>query len=135
MNSIMKKLIVPCGCLLMAVALMSADKDDKVMKKENGVYIVNTTTLGKDVVGYEGPTPLKVYIKGDKIQKIEFLENQETPRYWKAAANHLQNKWDGMSVKDAKTKAVDGRTGATYSSDAVKKNVKLAVEYYEKHKK
>jgi electron transport complex protein RnfG len=29
---------------------------------------------------------------------------------------------------------VDGRTGATMSSDAVKKNVKLAVEYYEKNK-
>ena len=39
-----------------------------------------------------------------------------------------------MTVKDAKTKEVDGRTGATYSSDAVKKNVKLAVEYYEKNK-
>ena len=39
-----------------------------------------------------------------------------------------------MTVKNAKTKEVDGRTGATYSSDAVKKNVKLAVEYYEKNK-
>ena len=130
----MKKAIIPCACLLMAVALTSANKKDNVMVKENGVYVVNTTTLSKDVVGYEGPTPLKVYIKGGKIQKIEFLENQETPKYWRAAVNHLQNKWDGMSVKDAKTKEVDGRTGATYSSDAVKKNVKLAVEYYEKNK-
>ena len=130
----MKKLMITCACLLMAVMLTSADKDDKVMVKENGVYVVNTTTLGKDVIGYEGPTPLKVYIKANKIQKIEFLDNQETPKYWKAAVNHLQNKWDGMTIKDAKTKEVDGRTGATYSSDAVKKNVKLAVEYYEKNK-
>ena len=130
----MKKTIISCACLLMAVLLMSANKKDDTMVKENGVYIVNTTTLGKDVKGYEGPTPLKVYIKSGKIQKIEFLENQETPKYWKACVNHIQNKWDGMSVKDAKTKEVDGRTGATYSSDAVKKNVKLAVEYYEKNK-
>ena len=130
----MKKLMITCACLLMAVMLTSADKDEKVMVKENGVYVVNTTTLGKDVIGYEGPTPLKVYIKANKIQKIEFLDNQETPKYWKAAVNHLQNKWDGMTVKDAKTKEVDGRTGATYSSDAVKKNVKLAVEYYEQQK-
>jgi len=113
---------------------MSADKKDGVMTKENGAYVVNTTTLGKDVIGYEGPTPLKVYIKANKIQKIEFLDNAETPKYWKAAVNHLQNKWDGMTIKDAKTKEVDGRTGATYSSDAVKKNVKLAIEYYEKNK-
>lgn len=130
----MKKLFIPCACLMMALALTSANKKDGAMVKEKGVYIVNTTTLGKDVIGYEGPTPLKVYIKDGKIQKIEFLENQETPKYWKAAVAHLQNKWDGMTVKDAKTQEVDGRTGATFSSDAVKQNVKLAVEYYEKNK-
>jgi electron transport complex protein RnfG len=130
----MKKIMMTGACLLMAIALTSGTPKDDVMVKENGVYIVNTTTLGKDVIGYESPTPLKVYIKGDKVQKIEFLENSETPRYWKAAVNHLQNKWDGMKVKDVKTTKIDGRTGATYSSDAIKQNVKLAVEYYEAHK-
>lgn len=130
----MKKTMMALSALLLAAVLMSANKKDNTMVKENGVYVVNTTTLGKDVMGYEGPTPLKVFIKSNKIQKIEFLENQETPKYWKAAANHLQNKWDGMTVKEAKTKEVDSRTGATYSSDAIKKNVKLAVEYYEKNK-
>ena len=130
----MKKIAVACCCMLMAIILLSAGKKDETMVKENGVYIVNTTTLGKDVMGYEGPTPLKVYIKKGKIQKIEFLENQETPRYWRAAVNHLQNKWDGMTVEQVKTTQVDGRTGATFSSDAIKKNVQLAVEYYEQHK-
>ena len=130
----MKRFIIPCACLIMAVTFMSADKKDDTMVKEKGVYIVNTTTLGKDVMGYNGPTPLKVYIKGNKIEKIEFLQNDETPKYWRATVEHIQKKWDGMTVKDAKTKEVDGRTGATFSSDAVKKNVKLAVEYYEKNK-
>ena len=62
----MKKAIIPCACLLMAVALISANKKDNVMVKQNGVYVVNTTTLGKDVIGYQSPTPLKVYIKGGK---------------------------------------------------------------------
>ena len=126
--------MISCALLLMAMALMSADKKDGTMVKEKGVYIVNTTTLGKDVKGYNGPTPLKVYIKSGKIEKVEFLENEETPKYWRACVEHIKNKWDGMTVKEAKTKEVDGRTGATYSSDAVKKNVKLAVEYYEKNK-
>ena len=130
----MKKTMISCALLLMAMALMSADKKDGTMVKEKGVYIVNTTTLGKDVKGYNGPTPLKVYIKSGKIEKVEFLENEETPKYWRACVEHIKNKWDGMTVKEAKTKEVDGRTGATYSSDAVKKNVKLAVEYYEKNK-
>lgn len=119
---------------VMAVALMSSNPQDKVMVKENGFYVVNTTTLGKDVMGYEGPTPLKVYIKKNKVDHIEFLENQETPKYWKAAVKHFQEKWNGKTVDEAKTMEVDGRTGATFSSDAIKKNVKLALEYYEKNK-
>ena len=130
----MKKLIIPCACLMMAALLTSADKNEKVMVKENGTYVVNTTELSKDVIGYQSHTPLKVFIKSNKIQKIEFLPNEETPKYWNAASKHLLNKWDGMTIKDAKTKEVDGRTGATMSSNAVKKNVKLAVEYYEKNK-
>ena len=124
-----------CAAVAAVVLLSSANKkDDKVMVKENGAYVINTTELGKQVDGYVGPTPLKVYIRKNKIEKIEFLPNQETPKYWKAAAKHLLNKWDGMKVSEAKTAEVDGRTGATFSSDAVKKNVKLALEYYEKNK-
>lgn len=130
----MKKIALFCAALAALVLLTSADKKDNTMVKENGAYVVNTTELGKNVKGYIDATPLKVYIRKNKIEKIEFLPNQETPKYWNAAKKHLQNKWDGMKVSDAKTAEVDGRTGATFSSDAVKKNVKLALEYYEKNK-
>ena len=131
----MKKIAIFCAALAAIVLLTSAKKkDNDIMTKKNCVYIVNTTELGKDVKGYIDATPLKVYISKNKIQKIEFLPNQETPKYWNAAKKHLENKWDGMKVSEAKTAEVDGRTGATFSSDAVKKNVKLALEYYEKNK-
>ena len=131
----MKKIALICAAATATIVLFSsAKKDDKVMVKENGAYVINTTELGKQVDGYVGPTPLKVYIRKNKIEKIEFLPNQETPKYWNACKKHLQNKWDGMKVSEAKTAEVDGRTGATFSSDAVKKNVKLALEYYEKNK-
>jgi len=108
--------------------------DGQVMVKENGAYVVNTTELGKSVDGYAGPTPLKVYIRKGKVEKIEFLPNQETPKYWNAVKKQLQNAWDGMKVADALSAQVDGRTGATFSSDAVKENVRLALEYYQKNK-
>ena len=131
----MKKILLVCAALAAVMVLLtSAKKKDNVMVKENGAYVINTTELGKGVDGYVGPTPLKVYIRKNKIEKIEFLPNQETPKYWNAAKKHLQNKWDGMKVSDAKTAQVDGRTGATFSSDAVKENVRLALEYYEKNK-
>ena len=41
--------------LVMATAFQSAaPQGDEVMVKDNGTYIVNTTTLGKDVIGYFG---------------------------------------------------------------------------------
>ena len=46
----------------------------------------------------------------------------------------LQGRWDGMKVKDAVKQQVDGVTGATYSSEAVKKNVQLGLNYYLKNK-
>ncbi|MBQ8462894.1 MAG: FMN-binding protein [Prevotella sp.] len=131
----MKKFVLVCAALAVVMVLLtSAKKKDNVMVKENGAYVVNTTELGKGVDGYVGPTPLKVYIRKNKVEKIEFLPNQETPKYWNAAKKHLQNKWDGMKVSEAKTAQVDGRTGATFSSDAIKENVRLALEYYEKNK-
>ena len=130
----MNKLFVSCAALVLSIVLVSAGKDDKVMVKEGGAYVVNTTELGKKVDGYGGPTPLKVYIRKGKVEKIEFLPNQETPKYWNAVKKQLQNAWDGMKVAQAKTAQVDGRTGATFSSDAVKENVKRALDYYEKNK-
>jgi len=130
----MKRIALICAAAAAIVLLSSAKKDDGIMVKENGAYVINTTELGKEVKGYIDITPLKVYIRKNKIEKIEFLDNQETPKYWNACKKHLQNKWDGMKVSEAKTAEIDGRTGATFSSDAVKKNVKLAIEYYEKNK-
>lgn len=132
----MKKSIFGALALLaLTVTLVSAgQKDDEIMTKENGMYVVNTTTLGKDVQGYVSTTPVKVYIKKNKVEKVEFLKNQETPKYMARVKKALLNKWDGLKVKDAAEQKVDGVTGATFSSDAIIKNVQLALEYYQKHK-
>lgn len=130
----MKKTIATAILAIGALVLTSADKGPQSMTKENGVYVVNTTLIANDVIGYEGPTPLKVYIKKNKIEKIEYLPNQETPKYWNAVKKHFQDTWTGKTVKEAKAMQVDGRTGATFSSDAVKENLKRALEYYEQNK-
>ena len=107
---------------------------DETMTKENGTFVINTTELGKDVEGYQGPTPLKVYIKNNKVEKIEFLKSSETPKYYDRVKKFLQSKWDGLKVKEAREKQVDVVTGATYSSEAVIENVRLALDYYQSHK-
>ena len=80
---------------------------DETMTKENGAIVINTTELGKNVEGYQGPTPLKVYIKNNKVEKIEFLKSPETPKYYERVKKFLQSKWDGLKVKEAREKEVD----------------------------
>lgn len=131
----MKKLIMTASCCsLMVVALMLTSwMADDTMTKENGMTVINTTSLGKDVQGYLGATPLKIYIQKNKVVKIEALKNQETPKFFIKVKKNLLNKWNGMKVKDAKKQKVDVVTGATYSSEAVIKNVQLGLDYYSKH--
>ena len=132
----MKKMMIGCLALIaLAVTLQSAaPQGDEVMTKENGVYVVNTTTLGKNVQGYVSTTPVKIYIKKNNVEKMEFLKKQETPKYMAKVKKALLNAWDGLKVKEAATKKVDGVTGATFSSDAITKNVQLGLEYYQQHK-
>lgn len=121
-----------CSLMVVALTLMSWKADD-TMTKENGMTVINTTTLGKDVQGFLGATPLKIYIQKNKVVKIEAMKNQETPKYFLKVKKHLLDKWNGMKVKDAKNMKVDAVTGATYSSKAVIENVQLGLDYYSKH--
>ena len=130
----MKKVISILALFSLVIVLSSAKGDDGVMTKENGMYVVNTTTLGKNVVGYVAATPLKIYIQKDKVVKIEALKNHETPKYFALVKKALLEKWNGKKVKDAKALKVDAVTGATYSSEAVIENVKLGLDYYQKNK-
>ena len=130
----------------LAIALMMATTTNTVIAKSNhngteamtklsdGTYVVNTTTLAKDVKGFRGNTPLNIYIKGGKVVKIEPLANHETPNFFNKVKNGLLNKWYGMKASKAASANVDGVTGATFSSKAVKENVKRGLKYYQTHK-
>lgn len=135
MNKLITSMMGTAALLFLAATLQSAapQKDD-VMTKEDGMYVVNTTTLGKNVTGYVNTTPVKIYIKKDKIVKIEALKNEETPKYMARVKKGMLNKWDGLKVKDAQKLQVDGVTGATFTSDAIRQNVQLGLDYYKKHK-
>ena len=134
----MKKVVIKvtsyCSMMVVALMLTSWMAGDQTMTKENGVTVINTTTLGKNVQGYIGTTPLKIYIEKNKVVKIEALKNEETPKYFLKVKKALLEKWNGLKVKDAKKLKVDAVTGATYSSDAVIENVRLGLDYYQKHK-
>lgn len=120
--------------LFISVSAFAQTQTAEAITKENGFTIINTTTLADDVEGYAGPTPLKIYIKKDKIEKVEPLKNVETPKYWALIKRDLLDKWNGLTVKKAATQQVDVVTGATYSSEAVIENVRRGLDYYNKKK-
>ena len=127
----MKKIVL--GILLMAVC-MASYADDVMKKEKDGTYIVNTTTLAQDVKGYMGATPVEVYIKKNKIVKVVMLKSQETPKYNKRVKKNMLPLYEGVKITKKSTVDVDGVTGATFTSNAVKENVKRALQYYWQHK-
>jgi electron transport complex protein RnfG len=121
--------------LLLMAAFITADAQQVMRKEKDGTYVVNTTTLANDVDGYAGPTPVEVYIKKNKIVKVVPLKMQDGPKYVAKVKNGMLTKYEGMKIEKKKAlPKVDGVTGATFTSDAVRENVQRAVEYYQKHK-
>ena len=121
--------------LLLMTAFVTTDAQQVMRKEKDGTYVVNTTTLANDVDGYAGPTPVEVYIKKNKIVKVVPLKTMDGPKYVAKVKNGMLTKYEGMKIeKKAPLPKVDGVTGATFTSDAMRQNIERAIEYYQKHK-
>lgn len=127
----MKKVILS---ILLMTAFIQVYADDVIRKEKDGTYVVNTTTLASDVKGYIESTPVEIYIKKNKIVKVVMLKNQETPKYNARVKKQMIPLYEDRKIAKKKTVEVDGVTGATFTSDAVKENVKRGLEYYWQHK-
>ena len=126
MKNVLLAMFLLCG--------LTAQADDVMKKEKDGTYIVNTTTLAQDVEGYNGPTPLEIHIKKNKIVKVVLLKSMETPKYNARIKKDMLPKYENQKLTKNKGVEVDGVTGATFTSDAMKENVRRGVEYYWKHK-
>lgn len=127
-------ILLTAGITSSVIAKTGHANNEVMSKLSDGTYVVNTTTLAKDVRGFRGNTPLNIYIKAGKVVKIEALSNQETPNFFNKVKQGLLQKWNGMKTTKASSANIDGVTGATFSSKAVKENVKRGVKYYIAHK-
>lgn len=123
----MKQLIL--GLLLLAASTAQAQQ---AISQRGDTTVINTTSLTQNVRGYRGPTPLNIFVHKNKIVRIEALRNRETPKHFQMVRQQLLGAWDGMTVKKALKADVDGVTGATLSSNAVKANVKAGLQQLKK---
>ncbi|MFR9504235.1 MAG: FMN-binding protein [Rikenellaceae bacterium] len=96
----------------------------------DGTRIINSTSLAKDVIGFGGRTPIKIFIKNDIIQRVEVEPNSETPSFLdEIIRNGFLERWNGLSLGEAATQNIDVVSGATYSSVAISENVKRAAQW------
>lgn len=98
-------------------------------RRSGDTLIVNTTVLGKEIQGYNGPTPVEVSIVDGKVVEVRALDNVETPSFFNRAFSELRTKWNGKTVSEATSLKVDAVSGATYSSNAIIQNVQAALSY------
>ena len=116
----------------LAFVLMAAGVSKNAIKYSKGTAIVNTSSIVKSR-GFQGKTPVKIYIKNNRVVKIESMPNQETPAVF-ARAEELYRKFVGKTVDDAETMDVDAVSGATYSSKSLIQNIKGGLKYYKQSK-
>lgn len=116
---------------LSGVALTPQDDSTaQTLTIEGDRMIIDTSIPGKDITGYGGPVPLRIYITAGRIDSVSALPNSETPSFFRRlAAADLPQAWDGLSLQEAAALDVDAVSGATYSSTAYIANLRTGVNY------
>lgn len=130
----MKRILILLGVLavlaLSAAVAAVAMPGAPVNRHKDGTVTIDTRTL-KAADGCFGPTPLLIHLDvKQQVSRIEALPNDETPQYFRLAADKLLHAWDGVPARKVKDVKVDAVSGATYSSEGVISNVQAGIDYY-----
>lgn len=99
--------------------------------------VLFSSPYSDNIKGFNGPTPLLIALDAEgHIKNVVLLENQETPRF----AQHVveagfYDAWNGLTLEEALNKEVDAVTGATYTSNGVKKSLFARLKAYQRQLK
>ena len=91
----------------------------------DSVLVVNTTALGKNIIGYSGITPVEIYVTNGKVSEVKPLPGY----FWSVIKSGLLSSWNGLTPKEGRELKVDAVSGATFSSDAIIRNVRAGLRY------
>jgi electron transport complex protein RnfG len=127
----MKKsiLLAAVAVLLVSFCLVSSARGVRSSQAAPAdTLVINTTELCKDVIGYDGPTPLVIKVVNGVVAKVEALPNTESPSYFeRVIQGGLLKAVVGKKVSDAAKMQLDAVSGATYSSEAVIENLRAGL--------
>lgn len=99
--------------------------------------ILFSSPYSDGIKGFNGPTPLLIALDAEgRIKDVVLLENQETPWYVQHVKDGgLYSEWNGLTPTEALEKNVDAISGATYTSNGVKKSLVERLKVYQKQVK
>ena len=99
--------------------------------------VLFSSPYSDEVKGFNGPTPLLIALDADgHIKNVVLLENQETPRFAQIVVEGgLYEAWNGLTVEEALHTEVDAISGATYTSNGVKKSLVARLQAYQRQLK
>ena len=127
----MKKTIIIAAIMLLVAGTVSLDartKKKATTKKATTSQVIYTGDIASKVIGYNGTTPLNITVKNGVIENIEVLQNEESPAYLKRAKDKVLPQYIGKTVAEAKKLKPDIATGATYTSEAIIKNIQMGLD-------
>ena len=129
----MKKtiLLAALAALLVGLGLVGSAQARRtaVQPVPADTLVVNTTELCKDIIGYDGPTPLKITVVKGVVTSVEALPNTESPSYFqRVLASGLLKAVVGKTPAEAAKMPLDAVSGATYSSEAVIENLRAGLK-------
>ena len=127
----MKKTIIIAAIMLLVAGTTSLDartKKKAATKKATTSQVIYTGDIANKVIGYNGTTPLNITVKNGVIENIEVLQNEESPAYLKRAKDKVLPQYIGKTVAEAKKLKPDIATGATYTSEAIIKNIQMGLD-------
>lgn len=118
----MKKTIslLLAGLLLFSAAAMAEEVTYPLLTGEEGLY--RAGTYEQKVRGMGGWMVVHVTFSADKLEEVEIVSHTETPNIGTVAIERVI-----PAIIEAQSIEVDGVTGATITSDALKKAVSAAI--------
>ena len=129
MNMKKMMLLAAVAALLVSVGLVSSARGARSAGQAPAdTLVINTTDLCKDVIGYDGPTPLVIKVVNGVVASVEALPNTESPSYFdRVIKGGLLKAVVGKKVDEAAKMKLDAVSGATYSSEAVIENLRAGL--------
>jgi uncharacterized protein with FMN-binding domain len=130
MNMKKMMLLAAVAALLVSVGLVSSARGARSAGHAPAdTLVINTTDLCKDVIGYDGPTPLVIKVVNGVVASVEALPNTESPSYFdRVIKGGLLKAVVGKKVDEAAKMKLDAVSGATYSSEAVIENLRVGLQ-------